>query len=85
MPFRRILRASWSLSVKNLLTSSLLLKNMKIKTHRTIYLPVILYGYETWSLILGEERRLRVFENRVVQRMFGPKKDEVTGEWRRLT
>jgi hypothetical protein len=43
-----------------------------------------LYGYETWSLTLREERRLRVFENRVLQRIFGPKRDEVTGEWRRL-
>jgi hypothetical protein len=47
-------------------------------------LPVVLYGYETWSLTLREERRLRVFENMVLRRVFGPERDEVTGEWRRL-
>jgi hypothetical protein len=47
-------------------------------------LPVVLYGCETWSLILREEHRLRVFENRVVRRIFGPKRDEVTGGWRKL-
>jgi len=47
-------------------------------------LPVVLYGSETWSLTLSEERRLRVFENRVLRRIFGPKGDEVTGEWRKL-
>jgi len=57
---------------------------MKIKIHRTIILPLVLYGCETWSLILREECRLRVFENRVLRRIFGPKKDEVTGEWRKL-
>ena len=51
---------------------------------RTIILPVVLYGCETWSLTLREERRLRVFENRVFRRVFGPKRDEVTGEWRKL-
>jgi hypothetical protein len=50
--------------------------------YRTIILPVVLYGCETWSLTLREERRLRVFENRVFRRVFGPKRDEVTGEWR---
>jgi hypothetical protein len=55
-----------------------------IKIHRTIILPVVLYGCETWSLILREEHRLRVFDNRVLRRIFGPKRDEVTGEWRRL-
>jgi len=57
---------------------------MGTKTHRTIILPVILYGCETWSLILREERRLRVFENRVLKRIFGPNIDEVRGEWRKL-
>ena len=52
--------------------------------YRTIIVSVILYGCETWSLTLREERRLRVFENRVLRRLFGPKKDEVTGEWRKL-
>jgi len=70
--------------VQNLLSSNLLSKNLKIKIYRTIILPVVLYGCETWSLILREERRLRVFENRVLRRVFGPKKDEVTGEWRKL-
>jgi len=51
---------------------------------RTIILPVVLYGCENWSLTLREERRLRVFENRVLRRVFGPKRDEVTGEWRKL-
>jgi hypothetical protein len=50
----------------------------------TIILPVILYGCETWSLTLREERRLSVFENRVLRRVFGPKRDEATGEWRKL-
>jgi len=52
--------------------------------YRTIILPVVLYGCETWSLTLREERKLRVFENMVLRRIFGPKRDEVTGEWRRL-
>ena len=67
-----------------LLSSSLLSKNLKIKIYRTIILPVVLYGCETWSLTLREEHRLRVFENRVLRRMFGPKRDGVTGEWRKL-
>ena len=71
-------------SVQNLLSSSLLSKKLKIKIYRTIILPVVLYGCETWSLTLTEERRLRVFENRVLRRVFGPKRDEVTGEWRKL-
>ena len=71
-------------SVQNLLSSSLLSKNLKIKIYRTIILPVVLYGYETWSLTLRDERRLRAFENRVLRRIFGPKRDGVTGEWRKL-
>ena len=59
-------------------------KVKKIKIYRTIIMPVVLYGCETWSLTLREERRLRVFENRVLRRVFGPKRDEVTGEWRKL-
>jgi hypothetical protein len=66
--------------VQNLLSSSLLSKNVKIKIYRTIILPVVLYGFESWSLTLREECRLRVFENRVLRRIFGPKRDEVTGE-----
>ena len=71
-------------SVQNVLCSSLLSKNLKIKIYRIILLPVVLYGCETWSLTLREERRLSVFENRVLRRVFGPKRDEVTGEWRKL-
>jgi hypothetical protein len=71
--------------VQNLLSSSLLSKNLKIKTHRTIILPFVMYGCVTWLLTLREEHRLRrVFENRVLMRIFGPKRDEVTGEWRKL-
>ena len=66
-------------SVQNLLSSSLLSKNIKIKIYRTTILPVVLYGCETWSLTFREELRLRVFENRVLRRVFGPKMDEVTG------
>ena len=66
------------------MSSSLLSKNLKIKIYRTIILPVVLYGCETWSLILREERRLRVFGNRLLRRVFGFKRDEVTGEWRKL-
>jgi dihydrofolate reductase len=62
----------------------LLSKNIKSKTYRTIILPVVLYGRETWSLLFREERRLRVFENRVLRRIFGSKRDKVTGEWRKL-
>ena len=71
-------------SVQNLLSSRLLSKNLKIKVYGTIILPVVLYGCETWSLTLREERKLRVFENKVLRRIFGPKTDEVTGKWRRL-
>jgi len=59
-------------------------QNIKIKIYRTIILPVALYGCETWSLTLREERRLRLFENRVFRRLFGPKRDEATREWRKL-
>jgi hypothetical protein len=62
----------------------LLSKNIKIKIHRTIILPVVLFGCETWSLTLREERRLKEFENRVLRRIFEPKRDEVTGKWRKL-
>jgi hypothetical protein len=70
--------------VQDLLSASLLSKNTKIKIYRIITLLVVLYGCETWSLTLREEHRLRVFENRVLRRIFGPKGDEVAGEWRRL-
>ena len=71
-------------SVQNLLSSSLLSKNLKIKIYRTIILPIVLYGCDTWMLTLREERRLRVFENRVLRRVFEPKRDKVTREWRKL-
>jgi hypothetical protein len=58
----------------------LLSKNLKIKIYRIIILPVVLYGRETWSLTMREERRLREFEKRVLRRVFGPKGDEVTGD-----
>jgi len=57
---------------------------LRIKIHRTIILPVVLYGCENWSLTLHLERKLRVFENMVLRRIFGPRREEVTGEWRRL-
>jgi len=72
------------LSVQKLLSSSLLSKNTKIKTDRTGILPVVLYGYETWSLTLRYECRLRVSENWVLRRIFGPKRDDVATEWRKL-
>jgi hypothetical protein len=59
-------------------------KHIKIRIYKTIILPVVLYGCETWSLTLREEYRLRVFENRVLRRIFRPKGDEVTGDWRKL-
>jgi len=66
------------------LSSSLLSNNLKIKVYRTTILSVVFYGCETWSLTLRDERRLRVFENRVLRGIFGPKRYEVTGEWREL-
>ena len=69
-------------SVQNLLSFRLLSKNLKI--YRTIILPVDLYGCETWSLTLRKERKLRVFENMVLRRIFAPRRDEVTEEWRRM-
>jgi hypothetical protein len=64
----------------DVLSSNLLSKYVKIKIYRTIILPVVLYECETWSLTLKEERRLRVFENRMLRRIFGSKRDEVPGE-----
>jgi hypothetical protein len=71
-------------SVQNLVSSSLLSKDFKINIYRTIILPVILYGCETWLLTLREELRQRVFQSVVLRRIFGPKEDEVTGEWKKL-
>jgi len=70
--------------VQNLLSSSWLSKNIKIKIYRTIILPVVLCGCGTWSLTLREECRISELQNRVLRRIFGIKKDEVTGEWRKL-
>ena len=71
-------------SVQNILSSRLISKNVETKIYRTVILPVVLYGCETWSITLREERRLRELENRMLRRIFGPKRDEVTGEWRKL-
>jgi hypothetical protein len=71
-------------SVQSLLSSRLLSRNVKVIIYKTIIMPVVLYGCETWSLTLREEHRLRAFENRVIRIIFGPKRDEVTGEWRKL-
>ena len=71
-------------SVQNLGYCSLLSKNIKIKIYRIIIWPVVLYECATWSLTLREERRLKVFENRVLRRISGAKRDAVTGEWRKL-
>jgi hypothetical protein len=66
------------------LSSRLLSRNVKVKIYKTIILPVVLYGCETWYLALREENKLRVFENRVIRRIFGPRRDEVTRKWRKL-
>jgi hypothetical protein len=71
-------------SVQNLLSSRLLSRNLKFKIYKTIFLSVVLYGCETWSLILREEHKLRAFEESVLRRILGPKRDEVTGEWRKM-
>jgi hypothetical protein len=68
----------------SLLSSGLLFRNAKVKTYKTIIVPVFSYGRETWSLTLREEHRLRAFENRVLRGIFKNKRDEVTGEWRKL-
>jgi hypothetical protein len=70
-------------SVQNLFSCCRISKNLKIKIYKTVILPVVLYGCETWSLTSGEEHRLRVFENRVSRRIFGPKREE-DGSWRKL-
>ena len=71
-------------SLEKVLSSHLLSKKLKVKTYKTIILPVVLYGCETWSLTLKEGHRLRVLENKVLRKIFGAKKDEITGEWRKL-
>jgi hypothetical protein len=66
------------------LSARLLSRNVKIKIYEAIILPVVLYGCETWSLTFRVEHRLRVFENRVLRRIFRPKREEVKGEWRNM-
>ena len=70
--------------MQNISSSTLLSRNIQFKIHRTVILLAVLYGCETWLLTLREVRRLRVFENRVLGGILGPKRDEVTGEWRKL-
>ena len=70
--------------MQNILSSSFLSKNLKSKINRTIILPVVLYGCEPWSLAWREERRLMAFENRMLRKIFEPKKDKVTREWIKL-
>jgi hypothetical protein len=71
-------------SVQNLLSSRLLSKNVKIRIYKTLIVLVVLYVCETWSLIVWEEHRLRVFENKVLRRTLGPRRDKVMGGWRKL-
>jgi hypothetical protein len=71
-------------SVRDLLYFCLLSRNVKVRIYKTTILPVVLYGPETLSLTLREERKLRVLENRVLRRIFGPKSDGVTRGWRKL-
>jgi hypothetical protein len=70
-------------SLKSFVFSCLISKNVKIKIYKTVILPIVLYGCETWSLTLGEEHRLRVFDNRLLRRIFGPEREE-DGSWRKL-
>ncbi|KAJ4442522.1 hypothetical protein ANN_04109 [Periplaneta americana] len=79
-----LLEASKAIGLEKLLSSSLLSKNLKVRIYKTVILPVLLYGCETWTLTLRGEHRLRVFENKVLRKIFGAKRDEVTGEWRKL-
>jgi hypothetical protein len=71
-------------SVQNLLSSRVLSENLKIRIFKTVILPVVMYECETWSLTLRKKHRVRVFEKRVPRRVFGPKRDEVTGGRRKL-
>jgi hypothetical protein len=71
-------------SVQNMLPSCLLSKNIKITIYKTIILPMVLYGYESWPLTLRDEHKLRVLENIVLRIIFGPKRDEKTEGWRNL-
>ena len=86
MPYFKMCTVCTYYSLEKILSSRLLSKKLKVKTYKTIIglLPVVLYGCETWSLTLKEEHRLRVFENIVLRKIYGAKKDEITGEWRKL-
>jgi hypothetical protein len=70
--------------VQSLFCSRLLSRNIKVKIYKTVILPVVLFGCETWSFTLREDHRLKVFENRMLRRIFGPKRDEAMGEWREV-
>ena len=72
-------------SLEKILTSRLLSKKLKVKTYKTIILPVVLYGCETRSLTLREEHRIRVFENKVLRKIFGSKRDEITANGENYT
>ncbi|KAJ4450621.1 hypothetical protein ANN_02049 [Periplaneta americana] len=65
-------------------SNSSAVKNLRVRIYKTVILPVVLYGCETWTLTLREEQTLRVFENKILRKIFGAKRDEVTGEWRKL-
>ena len=71
-------------SLQKILSSHLLSKKLKVNTYKTIILPVVLYGCENWSLALREEHTLRVLENKVLRKIFWAKRDEITGDWRKL-
>ena len=71
-------------SLEKIFLSHVLSKKLKVNTYKTIILPVVFYGCETLSLTLREEHRLRVFENKVLRKIFGAKRDEITREWRKL-
>ena len=71
-------------SLQEILSSHLLSKKLKVNTCKTTILPVVLYGCQTWSITFREEHRLGVFENKVLRKIFGARKDEITGEWRKL-
>ena len=71
-------------SLEKILLSRLLSKILNVNTYKTIILPVLLYGCETWSLALREEHSLRVLKDKVLRKIFGAKRGEITGEWRKL-
>ncbi|KAJ4438443.1 hypothetical protein ANN_14388, partial [Periplaneta americana] len=74
----------WNRNAHSLVEKNLLSKNLKVRIYKAVILLVVLYGCETWTLTLREEQRLRMFENKVLRKIFGAKRDEVTGEWRKL-